>query len=170
MTKSLGVIWAWKIKSWRWSGLKPILNSLGVTRNKSQSWDILLGELILCGISVRFNASSVLTLCLTLKIRRGASVHLLMLSKMATGLFHRAITFATDAISEFWQFNRTNTEYLGYMADYFNCSLASTRAFADCLKKVDAESLAGYHTGVLVSTGWKFKLSGVSFLSSGYKH
>ncbi|CAG7716301.1 unnamed protein product [Allacma fusca] len=42
----------------------------------------------------------------------GASVHMLMLSPMGKGLFHRGISTGCEALSDMWQLSRNNSEHI----------------------------------------------------------
>ncbi|CAG7822280.1 unnamed protein product, partial [Allacma fusca] len=77
----------------------------------------------------------------------GASVHLLMMSPMAKGLFHRAISSSCEGISDIWQFNRSNSEHLENVARHFNCPSRNTELFAACIRGIDAEELVAYLGG-----------------------
>ncbi|CAG7818864.1 unnamed protein product, partial [Allacma fusca] len=78
----------------------------------------------------------------------GASVHLMMLSPMAKGLFHRGITMNVAGTSDVWHFKQDVLITKNSVAEHFNCSTKSEE-FAQCLRKVDEDSLASYNLNIL---------------------
>ncbi|CAG7719977.1 unnamed protein product [Allacma fusca] len=73
----------------------------------------------------------------------GCSVHLLMLSPMAKGLFHRAITMNIVGTSDMVQYEHSNK--IETLAEYFKCPKTS-QEFVDCLRKMDADTLAAFQS------------------------
>ncbi|CAG7833547.1 unnamed protein product [Allacma fusca] len=64
----------------------------------------------------------------------GTSVQHLMLSPLAKGLFHRAISMSGNSLSEAYPWNRNITNQVEYIANYFKCPLTSTKDFAKCMQ------------------------------------
>nr|CAI5847819.1 unnamed protein product [Callosobruchus analis] len=71
----------------------------------------------------------------------GASVHFHYLSPLSKGLFHRGWAQSGTALVP-WALTEKPLEKARKLARYFDCDMTSTQTMVDCLRKVDANSLA----------------------------
>uniref|UniRef100_A0A0C9Q317 Carboxylic ester hydrolase n=1 Tax=Fopius arisanus TaxID=64838 RepID=A0A0C9Q317_9HYME len=87
----------------------------------------------------------------------GTSVHYLMLSRLARGLFHQAIAESGSAVNN-WAYNPPNLSRnkTHRLAKELGCPVTTSQKIRDCLSKINASVINGQTAGWPVINGFPF--------------
>jgi len=77
----------------------------------------------------------------------GASVHLLLLSPLAEGLFHQAIAMSGTATCG-WSIEPSPAEFAKQFAEHFGCSVDTSQSILDCLNQRTSKDLIIGHNDI----------------------